>query len=127
MSFDADAVGHLLRRVPGRHLCQLVAARYAAGTDRLDDGSVGIAGPGVDYLTAYPDRVRSWMVAGSRARVWTVDSAAELQVCLDLGVQEITTNDPAAIRALLAGDRRVSCAPSVREPERRPPRSVKRW
>lgn len=101
MSFDADAVGHLLGRVPGRHLCQLVAAGYAAGTDRLDDGSVGIAGPGLDFLAASPDRVRSWVAAGAQARVWTVDTAADLQVCLDLGVQEVTTNDPAGIRELL--------------------------
>ena len=38
MSFDADAVGHLLHRVPGRYLCQLVATRNTAGTDRIDDG-----------------------------------------------------------------------------------------
>ena len=103
MSFDPDAVGHLLRRgIPGRQLCQLVAAGYAKGTDRLDDGSVGIAGPGLDYLAAHPDRVRAWVAAGARARVWTVDQPAELQACLALGVQEVTTNEPSTIRDLLA-------------------------
>ncbi len=102
MSFDADAVGHLLRRVPGRQLCQLVAAKHATGTERLDDGSVGIAGPGLDYLAAHPDRVRAWLDAGARARVWTVDQPADLQACLDLGIQEVTTNVPSAIRDLLA-------------------------
>lgn len=101
MSFDADAVGHLLRRVPGRHLCQLLAVGHAAGIERLDDRSVGIAGPGLDYLAAHPDRVPAWLAGGARARVWTVDTPAELQRCLDLGIQEITTNDPAGIRALL--------------------------
>jgi glycerophosphoryl diester phosphodiesterase len=103
MSFDADAVGHLLRRVPGRQLCQLVATDHVEGTERLDDGSVGIAGPGLDYLTAHPDRVRGWLDAGARARVWTVDEPADLQTCLDLGVQEVTTNVPSRIRGVLAG------------------------
>jgi glycerophosphoryl diester phosphodiesterase len=102
MSFDPDAVGHLLRRgVPGRRLCQLVAAAVALGTERLDDGSVGIAGPGLDFLAAYPDRVRTWLAAGATARVWTVDAEDDLRRCLELGVGEITTNDPAGIRALL--------------------------
>jgi glycerophosphoryl diester phosphodiesterase len=103
MSFDPDSVGHLLRRgVPGRQLCQLVATTHAKGTERLDDGSVGIAGPGLDYLAAHPERVRAWLDAGARARVWTVDQAADLQACLDLGVQEVTTNEPSTIRDLLA-------------------------
>ncbi|MGI5132558.1 glycerophosphodiester phosphodiesterase [Pseudonocardia sp. CA-107938] len=102
MSFDPDSVGHLLQRgVPGRLLCQLVAAGFALGTERLDDGSVGIAGPGLDYLAAYPDRVRTWLAAGATARVWTVDTEDDLRRCLDLGVGEVTTNDPAGIRALL--------------------------
>ena len=102
MSFAADAVEHLLRRgVPGQQLCQLVGTRYAANTGLLDDGSVGIAGPGIDYVTAYPDRVRAWLAAGARARVWTVDKLADLRACLDLGVQEITTNEPSTIRELL--------------------------
>lgn len=103
MSFDADAVAHLLARVPGRHLCQLVAAGYAAGAHRLDDATVGIAGPGLDYVAANPERVRRWIDGGLVARVWTVDEPADLRICLDLGVAEITTNDPAGIRAALGG------------------------
>ncbi|MDN5858165.1 MAG: glycerophosphodiester phosphodiesterase [Pseudonocardia sp.] len=122
MSFDAEAVGYLLRRVPGRHLCQLVAVGHTAGTERLDDGSVGIAGPGLDYLAASPARVRAWLAAGALARVWTIDTAADLQVCLDLGVQEITTNDPSGIRALLAGARGGRLGMAGQEPDRRPPR-----
>ncbi len=103
MSFDADAVGYLLDVVPGRYLCQLVDLEYEAGTERLADGSVGIAGPGTDYLAAYPEQVRAWIAGGSRARVWAVDTAADLYASLAVGAQEITTDDPALIRSVLAG------------------------
>jgi glycerophosphoryl diester phosphodiesterase len=99
MSFSAAAIGHLLAAgVPGERLCQLVEEGFAEGAERLDDGSVGIAGPGLDYLAAHPERVRSWVTAGRTLRVWTVDHAADVRRCLDIGAQEITTNDPSAVR-----------------------------
>ena len=101
MSFAEGAVGHLLARVPGEHVCQLVAPGYEEGVERIDDGGVGIAGPGVDYLAAHPDRVQRWVAAGRTIRAWTVNDAPDLRRCVELGVQEVTTDDPAAIRALL--------------------------
>lgn len=127
MSFDPEATRYLLTTVPGAYLCQLVeaveaeeiskklgfgsfiAAGAAAavrlamheGEQMLDDGEAGLAGPGVDYLRSQPDRVRQWREAGRRCRVWTVDDAEDVQLCLDAGIEEITTNKPAEVRALL--------------------------
>ncbi|MCZ2403370.1 glycerophosphodiester phosphodiesterase [Paenarthrobacter sp. Z7-10] len=127
MSFHPQSVKYLARSVPAGCLCQLLddvesaaleaeaAADSEAGAARaaklravqaeaerlLDAGEVGLAGPGVDYLRSHPDRVRSWLSAGSRLRVWTVDEPEDLQLCIELGVQEITTNLPARIRGLL--------------------------
>lgn len=128
MSFDVGAIRYLRRFVPEQHLCQLVAevdseiiskelgieleaATEAAaalrlimaeGERMLDDGEAGLAGPGVGYLRARLDRVRHWFEAGRRLRVWTVDDFEDAKLCLELGVQEITTNKPAEIRELLA-------------------------
>lgn len=127
MSFEAASLSFMLSRVPAEHLCQLVEAvnaeqirdewgtgplataaaaaalrwSRAAGERLLDAGDAGLAGPGVDYLRNYPQRCRQWANQGRHFRVWTVDTQEQLAVCLDFGVQEVTTNRPAGIRRLL--------------------------
>lgn len=127
MSFDPDSLKYLLGTVPGQHLCQLVAAvdveeirkelgfgplaaagaaaamrmAMAEAERMLDDGRVGLAGPGVDYLRSQPHRVQQWFDAGRQFRVWTVDEVEDLRFCVAAGVHEVTTNRPAEIRALL--------------------------
>ena len=105
MSFNAESLQQLARSVPAQFLCQLVsdveADAAGEGERMLDDGRVGLAGPGVDYLRDHQERVRRWAASGARLRVWTVDTPAELELCLRMGVQELTTNRPAELRALL--------------------------
>ncbi|ALE04328.1 glycerophosphodiester phosphodiesterase (plasmid) [Arthrobacter sp. ERGS1:01] len=128
MSFHPDAVKYLAERVPAPQLCQLLEEVDAAdlsedldvgpiaghtlafllrramaeGEELLDDGVAGIAGPGVEYLRANPDNALRWRDSGRTFRVWTVDTAGDLALCLEHGVAEVTTNRPAEIRALLA-------------------------
>jgi glycerophosphoryl diester phosphodiesterase len=128
MSFHPEAVKHLARQVPARHLCQLLedveAAEVsedldvgpiaghtvaflmrramAAGEELLDDGVAHLAGPGVEYLRANPQNAARWLAAGRGFRVWTVDTEEDLAQCVEHGVGEVTTNRPAEIRALLA-------------------------
>lgn len=123
MSFSPDSVRYLLRSVPAEYVCQLVddvtiheirgglglgpitggaIANLMKATqleaERILDGRlVGLAGPGIDYLRAHPARVRRWFDSGRRFRVWTVDSAADVALCQELGVHEITTNVPARV------------------------------
>jgi glycerophosphoryl diester phosphodiesterase len=130
MSFHPESVKFLARSVPVGYLCQLIddvepaalqaeaAADAQAGAARagalragqaeaermLDAGEAGMAGPGVDYARTHPDRVRAWLAAGSRLRVWTVDEPEDLRLSLGLGVQEITTNLPARIHGLLSAN-----------------------
>ncbi|WP_113716519.1 glycerophosphodiester phosphodiesterase [Arthrobacter dokdonensis] len=119
MSFHPEAVKYLSGHVPAAMLCQLLqyaetgAGRelLANGEALLDDGAAHLAGPGVAYLRANPGNAARWLAAGRTLRVWTVDTAEDLQLCLDAGVAEVTTNRPAAIRAMLgrapsAGGRR---------------------
>ncbi|MFF1882592.1 glycerophosphodiester phosphodiesterase [Pseudarthrobacter sp. NPDC058196] len=123
MSFSPDSVRHLLEFVPPRHICQLVddltvheirgglgvgpitggaianlmKATQLEGEQILDDCLVGMAGPGIDYVRERQDTVRRWLDSGRRFRVWTVDSPEDVDLCQDLGIQEITTNVPARV------------------------------
>ena len=123
MSFDSDSVQRLVQSVPGRHICQLVDdftvqeirqelglgfltggavanVMKAAQEDAervLDEGQVGIAGPGIDYVREHARNVQRWLEAGRTFRVWTVDSEKDVALCQGLGIQEITTNKPAQV------------------------------
>ena len=129
MSFHPEAVKYLAERVPAARLCQLLEEvgevrgraddasahapapahapgcrprrSQAAGEALLDHGVARLAGPGVGYLRANAGKASRWLAAGRTFRVWTVDTEEDLQLCLDAGVAEVTTNRPADIRAML--------------------------
>lgn len=123
MSFSPDSVRHLLHSVPPQYICQLVddltiheirgglglgpiaggavtnlmKATQLEGEQILDEGVVGMAGPGIDYVRERPHTVRRWLDSGRRFRVWTVDTEEDVALCRDLGIQEITSNVPAQV------------------------------
>ncbi|MCX6498645.1 MAG: glycerophosphodiester phosphodiesterase family protein [Arthrobacter sp.] len=123
MSFSPDSVKHLLESVPASAICQLVddvnveeireelglgpvtggavanvlKAAQTEGERILDDCEVGLAGPGIGYVRGHARTVRRWLESGRRFRVWTVDSEADVALCRELGIQEITTNRPAEV------------------------------
>jgi glycerophosphoryl diester phosphodiesterase len=123
MSFSPDSVKHLLQSVPASAICQLVddvnveeireelglglltggalanvlKAAQTEGERILDDCEVGLAGPGIGYVRGHARTVQRWLDSGRRFRVWTVDSAADVALCRELGIQEITTNRPAEV------------------------------
>lgn len=128
MSFHPDAVRHVLQTVAPRNVCQLIedptpesvaaSLRVPAATARLvhagmrwvvpsaepiiTRGLCEIAGPGIAFVRDHPGLVRTWLAQGSILRVWTVDTAADLELCLALGVQQITTNRPGELLDRLA-------------------------
>ncbi|MGN6089388.1 MAG: glycerophosphodiester phosphodiesterase, partial [Actinomycetales bacterium] len=73
---------------------------------RFWDGSLPlgtrIAGPGMDVVRAHPRYVARVHRQGNQVHVWTVDAPADVELCLELGVDAIITNRPNAVRALLA-------------------------
>lgn len=79
------------------------AARAVAQARALvDDGAVGGVGPSVAFVRAHAERVARWVTAGRALRVWTVGTARDLEVCRRAGAEAVITDDPAAVRALLA-------------------------
>ncbi|MCG2624277.1 glycerophosphodiester phosphodiesterase [Arthrobacter sp. I2-34] len=127
MSFHPGAVKRLAAHVPAAHLCQLldeVDAKNVAsglflgslaagavasvlrralseGEQLVEQHRVELAGPGIGYVRDNRRLVEHWLRSGLRLRVWTVDSPADVELCRRLGIQEITTNRPAQVRAQL--------------------------
>jgi glycerophosphoryl diester phosphodiesterase len=69
---------------------------------RLRDGALPegarIAGPSIEVIRAHPGYVERVQRRGHQVHVWTVDEDEDVQLCLDLGVDAIITNRPAAVR-----------------------------
>lgn len=97
MSFSRSAVRRmhgLLPGVPTVYLMDRIPWRFRDGT--LPPG-VPIAGPSIDVLREHPHYVEHVHAHGGRVHVWTVDQRADLDLCLQLGVDAVITNRPAAV------------------------------
>ncbi|WP_035782894.1 glycerophosphodiester phosphodiesterase [Arthrobacter sp. H14] len=121
MSFDPDSVERLLAQVPARFVCQLLEdvkeapiaralgledvvgspelrkaqQKLAEGQQNLDAKRVGMAGPGIEYIRQHLEQVTGWVESGLTFRVWTVNSDDDVDLCIKLGIQEVTTDWPA--------------------------------
>jgi glycerophosphoryl diester phosphodiesterase len=60
-----------------------------------------LVGPGIDLLTENPKLARRLADSGRRINVWTVNTEAQLQTCLDLGVEAVISDKPAYMLDLL--------------------------
>jgi glycerophosphoryl diester phosphodiesterase len=73
---------------------------------RFRDGSLPfgarIAGPSIEIVRAHPRYVERAHRAGAQVHVWTVDEPADVDLCLELGVDAIITNRPRAVVAQVA-------------------------
>ena len=72
---------------------------------RFRDGSlpegVAVAGPSIEIVRSHPRYVERAHRHGHPVHVWTVDDAADIALCRDLGVEAIITNRPGRVlRAL---------------------------
>ena len=56
------------------------------------------------YNLQYPDLLEDCRRYGLAVNVWTVNSAQELLLCRDLGVNAVITNYPEKARILYEGD-----------------------
>ncbi|MEV0013040.1 glycerophosphodiester phosphodiesterase [Streptomyces tendae] len=97
MSFSARSL-HRVRAasptLPTVYLMQFVSPRLRDG--RLPAG-VRIAGPSIRIVRNHPAYIERLKRAGHRVHVWTVNGAADVDLCSDLGVDAIITNRPRAV------------------------------
>lgn len=102
MSFSPLALGRMRQLTPQVPLVLLIENRmrrvYRDSTLPRGVGAVGLDIETVRKHPRYVDRVRA---AGRRVHVWTVDRTADVELCVDLGVDAIITNRPRHVLGLL--------------------------
>ncbi|MER5637802.1 glycerophosphodiester phosphodiesterase [Kitasatospora sp. NPDC002227] len=95
MSFSERAVRRVRQAAPQVPTVYLLERRLPLrGRIRNLPGGAPIAGPGIDLVRADPGLVTALRAAGHRVHVWTVDEPADVELCLELGVEAIITNRP---------------------------------
>jgi glycerophosphoryl diester phosphodiesterase len=102
MSFSAHAVYEFRRRAPRVPTVLLLSSLRAVGRDGRLPRWVDIAGPDIELLRGDPDYVRRARAHGHGTYCWTVDEPADVELCRDLGVDYVATDDPGNTRRLLS-------------------------
>ncbi|WP_344464784.1 glycerophosphodiester phosphodiesterase [Kitasatospora kazusensis] len=102
MSFSEMSLRRVRRDAPAIPTVYLLERRLPLrGRIASLPGGAGIAGPGIDLVRADPGLVPALRRAGHRVHVWTVDEPADVELCLELGVEAIITNRPREVLAQL--------------------------
>ena len=73
-----------------------------------------IAGPSIDIVREHPRYVERAHRAGAQVHVWTVDQPADIDLCVELGVDAIITNRPGDVLTRLG--RSVATQPPTAAP-----------
>ncbi|ORA82637.1 glycerophosphodiester phosphodiesterase [Mycolicibacter kumamotonensis] len=101
MSFSAAAVWRIRRAAPLLPTVLLgSAARYLGGSAATTVGATAI-GPSIATLREHPELVDHAAARGRALYCWTVDRDDDVDLCRDLGVAWIATNQPARTKARL--------------------------
>jgi glycerophosphoryl diester phosphodiesterase len=102
MSFSWTALNRVTRLAPEVPLVMLMDKKRDWPTLSRLVGSEAIVGPGIALLLEHPKLARRIADSGREIHVWTVNTEADLQLCLDLGVSAVITDRPAYVLELLA-------------------------
>jgi glycerophosphoryl diester phosphodiesterase len=97
MSFSLLAVRRMRQLVPAVPRVFLMRSVPLPFRDGSLPPGVGTAGLKVEILRDHPRYAERLRERGNRIFVFTVDDPADLELCLDLGVDAIITNRPAEI------------------------------
>ena len=101
MSFSYVALQRVQRLAPDLRLVMLVekARHWPVLKPLVDDD--WIVGPGIATLRKHPVFARRLADTGREIHVWTVNTEANLELCLDLGVRAVITDRPSFVMGLL--------------------------
>ncbi|HXH80862.1 glycerophosphodiester phosphodiesterase [Nocardioides sp.] len=101
MSFSVTALQRVNRLAPQVPVVALVEkAHHWPMLKRVADRD-WIIGPGVKELRDHPGLGKHLRLADREIHVWTVNTAEDLQLCVDLGVSAVITDKPAYVLELL--------------------------
>jgi len=102
MSFSPWALGRIRSLAPRLDTVMLLERRVPGlSGGRLPFGST-IAGPGIDLVRRHPELVRRFIARGNAVYVWTVNTVADVDLVVDLGVSGLITDRPGLVRDRLA-------------------------
>jgi len=103
MSFAATALRRVRRIAPQVPTVLLMQRLTRARRDTGLPPGVGVAGPGLRLLKAHPEYVDQVHKRGSLVYVWTVDTEADIDYVIGLGVDAIISNRPEAVLQQVLG------------------------
>ena len=101
MSFSYTALQRVERLAPQVRKVMLVEHPRAWPMLRRVVGPDWILGPGVGILAEHPRFAERLVESGHDLHVWTVNTAADLELCRSLGVKAVISDRPAHILELL--------------------------
>jgi glycerophosphoryl diester phosphodiesterase len=101
MSFSQLAVRRMADLAPGVPTVQLIGKRLRPVRRELLSGGATAVGPGISLIRADPEYVAAAHAAGKEVHVWTVNSAADMDLVRDLGVDAVVTDHPDALLSRL--------------------------
>jgi glycerophosphoryl diester phosphodiesterase len=101
MSFSARALTRVQKMAPALEVVLLIEGALSWQTARGLLRPGWIAGPGIEELRTRPHQVARLAAEDRRIHVWTVNSADDLELCLDNGVEAVMTDRPDLLRSLL--------------------------
>jgi glycerophosphoryl diester phosphodiesterase len=107
MSFSARGLARAHAIAPHVPLVYLEERLPVRRLDGRLPAHATIAGPGLALVREHPELVENVHARGSLVHVWTVDTRADLDFCLSLGVDAVISNRPGDMLAYLgrAADR----------------------
>lgn len=101
MSFSYTALQRMRRLTPDLPLVMLIEKKHHWPMLQGVVGDDWILGPGIELLRESPRFGRRLEATGRDLHVWTVNTAKDLQICLDHGVKAVITDRPGAILGML--------------------------
>jgi glycerophosphoryl diester phosphodiesterase len=101
MSFSLTALQRVQRLAPQIQKVMLVEKAHHWPMLRRAVGKDWIIGPGITELHDHPGLGKHLRLADREIHVWTVNTAEELRICLELGVTAVITDKPAYMLELL--------------------------
>ncbi len=103
MSFSWVALRRIRRLAPDLDLVMLVETSAQWYRSRPFADADWIAGPGIELVRDRPDLVRRMVKAGLRVHCWTVNAPADIDRCIDLGIEALITDTPGEAVAYVRG------------------------
>lgn len=101
MSFSWVALRRIRRLAPQLPLVYLMDSPLAWARSRPISEPDWIAGPGIELLRKHPELIRRIRRSGTEVHVWTVNTRADLDLCLEQGVSAVITDRPGVMLGYL--------------------------